>query len=315
MDAAGLQQILTLAAGVLLAFAGGGALLVASSEVRMRAQRRARLTAQVEAARAATFRSDDTLGGKVTAGFLRMGQRAAVKDPAKLSAVRSKLMRAGFFSRESAAVYLGARAAALIVATIGTVLLLPLVMKGGGLGPLLLAGGLSAAAVLGPDQVLKMRRQARELEYTEGFPDLLDLLVASVEAGLSLDAAVSRVTDELVRRYPNLAVHLRFLTLELRAGKSRKEAWLGFADRLGIDDARALATMLRQAEDMGTSLGETLSVFSSDMRAKRMLRAEEKALALPAKLTVPLILFIFPCLLGVLLLPAIFRLVGALGGQ
>lgn len=315
MDAAGLQQILTLAAGVLLAFAGGGALLVASSEVRMRAQRRARLTAQVEAARAATFRSDDTLGGKVTAGFLRMGQRAAVKDPAKLSAVRSKLMRAGFFSRESAAVYLGARAAALIVATVGTVLLLPLVMKGGGLGPLLLAGGLSAAAVLGPDQVLKMRRQARELEYTEGFPDLLDLLVASVEAGLSLDAAVSRVTDELVRRYPNLAVHLRFLTLELRAGKSRKEAWLGFADRLGIDDARALATMLRQAEDMGTSLGETLSVFSSDMRAKRMLRAEEKALALPAKLTVPLILFIFPCLLGVLLLPAIFRLVGALGGQ
>ena len=66
--------------------------------------------------------------------------------------------------------------------------------------------------------------------------------------------------------------------------------------------------MLRQAEDMGTSLGETLSVFSQDMRQKRMLRAEEKALALPVKLTVPLILFIFPCLLGVLLLPAAFRL-------
>jgi tight adherence protein C len=315
MDPIALQNMLNLAAGVLLAFAGGGTLLVVSSEVRMRAQRRARLTAQVEAARAASFRPDDTLGGKMTAGFLRLGQRAAVKDPAKLSVVRTKLMRAGFFSRESAAVYLGARAAALIAATVGTVLLLPVVMNGGGMGPLLLAGVLSAAAVLGPDQFLNMRRQARELEYTEGFPDLLDLLVASVEAGLSLDAAVSRVTDELVRRYPNLTVHLRFLTLELRAGKARKEAWLGFADRLGIDDARALATMLRQAEDMGTSLGETLSVFSSDMRTKRMLRAEEKALALPAKLTVPLILFIFPCLLGVLLLPAIFRLTGALGGE
>ena len=105
-----------------------------------------------------------------------------------------------------------------------------------------------------------------------------------------------------------VALHLRLLTPELRAGKSRKEAWSTFADRLGIDDARALATMLRQAEDMGTSLGETLSVFSVDMRAKRMLRAEEKALALPVKLTVPLILFIFPCLIGVLLLPAIFRL-------
>lgn len=315
MDSARLQEMFSLAAGVLLAVSGGGALLVVSSEVRMRAQRRARLTAGPAVRAGAGFRPDDTFGGRVTAGMLRLGQRTAVKDPAKLSAVRMKLMRAGFFNREAPAIYLGARAVALIIATIGTVLLLPLVMSGGGLGPVLLAGLLSAAAVLGPDQVLNMRRQARELEYSEGFPDLLDLLVASVEAGLSLDAALSRVTDELFRRYPNLTVHLRFLTLELRAGKSRKDAWAAFADRLGIDDARALATMLRQAEDMGTSLGETLSVFSADMRVKRMLRAEEKALALPAKLTVPLILFIFPCLLGVLLLPAIFRLMTVMGGQ
>jgi tight adherence protein C len=162
---------------------------------------------------------------------------------------------------------------------------------------------------MGPDRVLNMRRSKREREYSDGFPDLLDLLVASVEAGLSLDAAVTRVTEELARRYPNLTVHLRFLVLELRAGKSRKDAWAAFADRLGIDDARQLATMLRQAEEMGTSLGETLTVFSQDMRSKRMLRAEEKALALSAKLTVPLILFIFPCLLGALMLPAAARLV------
>lgn len=156
-----------------------------------------------------------------------------------------------------------------------------------------------------------MRQKDRELEYSEGFPDLLDLLVASVEAGLSLDAAVARVCDELARRYPRLTIHLRMLTLELRAGRARKEAWMTFADRLGIEDARSLATMLRQAEDMGTSLGETLSVFSSDMRQKRMLRAEEKALALPVKLTVPLIVFIFPCLLGVLMLPAVFKFMQA----
>jgi tight adherence protein C len=172
----------------------------------------------------------------------------------------------------------------------------------------LVAGALSAAAMLGPEQVLKVRRQSREREYTEGFPDLLDLLVASVEAGLSLDAAVSRVTEELDRRYPNLTIHLRMLVLELRAGRARKDAWGSLADRLGIEDARSLATMLRQAEEMGTSLGETLSIFSQDMRAKRMLRAEEKALALSAKLTVPLILFIFPCLLGALILPAAVRL-------
>ena len=139
--------------------------------------------------------------------------------------------------------------------------------------------------------------------------------MASVEAGLSLDAAVSRVTEELVRRYPNLTVHLRFLVLELRAGKSRKDAWSAFADRLGIDDARQLATMLRQAEEMGTSLGETLTVFSQDMRSKRMLRAEEKALALSAKLTLPLIIFIFPCLLGGLMLPAAARLMHVFGHQ
>ena len=176
------------------------------------------------------------------------------------------------------------------------------------MGAVALAAIFSLAALLGPDQVIKARRSSREREYRDGFPDLLDLLVASVQAGLSLDAAVSRVTDELVRRYPHLAEHLRFLTLELRAGRSRKEAWGSFADRLGIDEAKSLATMLRQAEEMGTSLGETLAIFSDDMRGKRMLRAEEKAMALPAKLMIPLILFIFPCLLGVLILPAAFRI-------
>ncbi|MBP9232123.1 MAG: type II secretion system F family protein, partial [Phenylobacterium sp.] len=247
--------------------------------------------------------------GQVTASVRRLGQQAAVRDPSKVSDVRMRLVRAGFFGREAAIYYLGARAAALAAATLGTIVLLPFALKPGhGMAPVLLAAILALIALLGPDQVLSLRQKDREREYADGFPDLLDLLVASVEAGLSLDATVGRVTDELFRRYPRLTIHLRMLTLELRAGKSRKEAWTAFADRLGIDDARAFATMLRQAEDMGTSLGETLSVFSQDMRQKRMLRAEEKALALPVKLTVPLILFIFPCLLGVLLLPAAFRL-------
>jgi tight adherence protein C len=179
---------------------------------------------------------------------------------------------------------------------------------GGGMVAVLLAIVPAIAAILGPEQVLKARRRARELEYRDGFPDFLDLLVASVEAGLSLDAAIGRVSDEIGRRHVNLAEHIRFLTLELRAGRPRKEAWSSFAERLGIDEARALATMLRQAEEMGTSLGETLNVFSVDMRQRRMLRAEEKAMALPAKLMVPLILFIFPCLLGVLILPAAFHI-------
>lgn len=315
MDATQLQQLITLAG---LFLVGGSALAAAAlgaRELHLRGLRRARLqNGGTAGAFAGPAGGESPLGARLTRGIQRLGQRAAVQDPAKLSIVRMKLMRAGYFNREATAIYLGVRAAAMIAATAGTVLLLPLVVSGS-MGPAALAMVLAGAALLGPDQVLSMRRREREQEYTDGFPDLLDLLVASVEAGLSLDAAVSRVTDELVRRYPNLAIHLRFLTLELRAGKARKEAWLAFADRLGIDDARSLATMLRQAEDMGTSLGETLSVFSADMRVKRMLRAEEKALALPAKLTVPLILFIFPCLLGILLLPAVARLMDVLGGQ
>jgi tight adherence protein C len=239
----------------------------------------------------------------------RLGHRMAITDPSKLTALRAKLVQAGYFNREAVAIYLGAKAVAMVAAIAATLAILPWLMQGkSGMLPVLAAAFFAVAALLGPDQVIKTRRTAREREYREGFPDLLDLLVASVEAGLSLDAAVGRVTDELVRRYPHLAEHLKFLTLELRAGRSRKDAWAALAERLGIDEAGSLATMLRQAEEMGTSLGETLAIFADDMRSKRMLRAEEKAMALPAKLMIPLILFIFPCLLGVLILPAAYRI-------
>jgi tight adherence protein C len=300
---------------VLAAIAGGGWL--AFNEVRLRALRRSRLATAGAGAGPGQARGvpGTVIADQVLAGVRRLGQQSAVRDPAKLSLLRTRLMQAGFFSREAPVIYLGIRAGALVLATLGVVLTLPLIAGGKGMGGLLMAFAFAGAAILGPDQVLKSRRTSREREYSDGFPDLLDLLVASVEAGLSLDASVSRVTDELTRRYPNLTVHLRALTLELRAGRARKDAWQTFADRLGIDDARALATMLRQSEEMGTSLGETLSVFSQDMRAKRMLKAEEKALALSAKLTVPLILFIFPCLLGALMLPAAARLMHVFGNQ
>jgi tight adherence protein C len=307
-----IQTIISvLGAILLLAGFGGGAWLMAT-ELRLRARRRGRMQTaggpQAVSTRVAR-NAGGAIGGQLLGTLRRLGQQSAVRDPAKLTVLRSQLMQSGFYNREAPVIYLGLRAAALALATLGVIVLLPLIAGGkSGMTGIMLAGVLAGLAILGPDQVLKARRTSREREYADGFPDLLDLLVASVEAGLSLDAAVTRVTEELDRRYPNLTIHLRFLVLELRAGKARKDAWSAFADRLGIDDARQLATMLRQAEEMGTSLGETLTVFSQDMRSKRMLRAEEKALALSAKLTVPLILFIFPCLLGALMLPAAARL-------
>lgn len=315
MTLAQIEMIITVVGALLVMGAVGGVALMGAGELRTRAIRRGRLQGggrqTISSGRGGGMGG---LGGQLVAGVRRLGQQDAVRDPAKLSVLRNQLMQAGFYNREAPVIYLGCRAIALVVATLGVVLILPLVLGGRtGMGGIMIASLLAGGAILGPDQVLKMRRTKREQEYRDGFPDLLDLLVASVEAGLSLDAAVSRVTEELTRRYPNLVVHLRFLVLELRAGKARKEAWTAFAERLGIDDARQLATMLRQAEEMGTSLGETLTVFSQDMRSKRMLRAEEKALALSAKLTVPLIFFIFPCLLGALLLPAAARLIHVFG--
>ncbi|MBI5940295.1 MAG: type II secretion system F family protein [Caulobacterales bacterium] len=285
----------------------GGAAVIGLREARTGVRRRARLSGHTVIESGGGGASAALSG--VVSGVKRLGDRMAIQDPAQLSTIRARMIQAGWFSREAVAVYLGAKAVALLLATIATILTVPWAISGGGgMGAILVAALFAGAAILGPDQVVKMRRRKLELENMDGFPDLLDLLVASVEAGLSLDAAVSRVGEELSRRYVHLGEHLRFLTLELRAGRSRKEAWSSFAERLAIDDARALATMLRQSEEMGTSLGDTLTVFSEDMRAKRMLRAEEKAMSLPAKLMVPLILFIFPCLMGVLILPAAYRI-------
>ena len=288
----------------MIALGVGGVSFIGLRTFATASRRRARLSGGTVVASGDSVGVSEALSG-VVSGVRRLGDRIAIQDPAQLSALRTKLMLAGYYSREAAAIYLGVKAASMILAIVGIVLLLPLALgKHNGMLPLVGGALFALCAIMGPDQFIKTRRTKREREYREGFPDLLDLLVASVEAGLSLDAGVSRVTEELHRRYPNLAEHLKVLTLELRAGRSRKEAWSALAERLGIDEARSLATMLRQAEEMGTSLGETLAVFSEDMRSKRMLYAEEKAMALPAKMMIPLILFIFPCLIGVLMLPA-----------
>lgn len=295
---------------ITLALAGGG--FVALREAGARSKRDQRLSGNIAAAPAAGD------GAKSDSGIIqsvkKIGDQMS-QDPAQLNVIRQRLIHAGFFNKEAVAIYLGARVVCLGVAILAGAMLLPLALNGkAGLGVIAAVGVIAIAGMMGPDKYIAGKRRKLELEYNDGFPDLLDLLVASVEAGLSLDAAVSRVGDEIVRRHPNLALQVNMLTLELRAGRGRKEAWAALADRLGTDEARQLATMLRQAEEMGTSLGETLTIFSDDMRMKRMLKAEEKAMALPAKLMVPLILFIFPCLLGVLMLPAGFRIAKTLIG-
>ncbi len=232
-----------------------------------------------------------------------------------VSAIRFKLLQAGYLNDNAVAVYYGARFAGVVVPQVALLFALPQIqnLDLGSYAPLLVSGFLAIAGLAAPGVMVDRRISARRLECSEGFPDMMDLLVACVEAGLSLDASVARVADELGPRYPTLAYNLRMISLELRAGRARQDAWRSFADRIGLEEASALATMLRQSEEMGTSLGTTMRVFSSDMRQRRILSAEEKAMALPAKLTVPLIIFVFPVLLGVLITPAIIKIQQTLG--
>lgn len=250
----------------------------------------------------------------VITGFMAaLSARLAPAAGKGVSAARARLNAAGFTAPQAVALYFAFRFVSLLAPQLLFFLLLPHLS---GLSPVwlvticvvLVLGGLAAPGFY-LDQQTERRRQAA----SAGFPDMMDLLVACVEAGLSLDAAVQRVGEELELRHPVIAVHLRTLSLELRAGKTRRSAWRTFAERMNIEEAGSLSTMLRQAEEMGTSLGQTLRVFSADMRQRRILRAEEKAMALPAKMTLPLILFVFPVLLGVLTLPAVVMLGSALG--
>jgi|TARA_Y100000815_G_C13333832_1_gene497053 tight adherence protein C len=239
----------------------------------------------------------------------KIGRRFSDPNSESLGKLRARLFKAGYYSKTAPYIFIGIRFIALIVPQIILLLTWPIygdALPGNAL--MLASGGLAVICFVAPSFMLDKKLSQLEDQYREGFPDMMDLLVACVEAGLSLDGAVQRVAEELAQRYPNLADHLKIMNLETRAGRARTEAWRNFADRLGLDEARALATMLRQSEELGTSVGETLRVFAIDMREKRMLYAEEKALALPAKLVVPLILFVFPSLLTVLMLPAVVRM-------
>lgn len=246
----------------------------------------------------------------------QLGQTGDGAPSAEETRLRTMMMRAGYFSKNAPYIFFGVRAISLLVPQFILFLsapVLPFQLTG-----FTLVGASLFAAAFGymlPTMVLNRQIEQREQQYRDGFPDMMDLLVACVEAGLSLDGAIIRICDELRYRYPHLATQLHMMSLEMRAGRERNTAWSNFADRLGLEEARSLATMLKQSEELGTSIGETLRVYASDMREKRMLRAEEKALALPAKLVLPLIMFVFPTLLVVLMMPAVVRMMWVFGGQ
>jgi tight adherence protein C len=158
-----------------------------------------------------------------------------------------------------------------------------------------------------PNVVLSRLVFLRQREIFETFPDAADLMLVCVESGLGLDAALVKVTEEIRIKSLALAEELHLVNLEMRAGGSRDKALRNLALRTGVEEVNSFVTMLVQADRFGTSIGESLRVFSDELRTKRKLRAEELAAKIPLKLLFPLIFFIFPSLLLVLLGPAFIQ--------
>jgi len=164
-----------------------------------------------------------------------------------------------------------------------------------------------------PNVFLDYRFSKRTRLLRNAFPDALDLLVVCVEAGLGLAAAIQRVADELAISHPELASELSIVNAEIRAGVDRVRALQNLAERTGLDDIRGLVSLLAQSIRFGTSVAETLRVYSDEFRDKRMQRAEEQAAMIGTKLIFPLVLFLFPSFFLVMIGPAILGVLAALG--
>ena len=159
-----------------------------------------------------------------------------------------------------------------------------------------------------PNLALRRRIASRQREIFETFPDALDLMTVCVEAGLGMDAALARVATEIGLKSAVLAEEMQLVTLELRAGSARDKALRNLALRTGVEDVDALVAMLIQAERFGTSIADSLRIQSDMLRTKRRQRAEEMAAKIALKLLFPLIFFIFPSLLVVLMGPAFIQI-------
>lgn len=164
------------------------------------------------------------------------------------------------------------------------------------------------AGFLLPDIWLSRRVRRRQTILRKALPDALDLLVVCIEAGLGLDQAFMRVSQELRITHPELCGELDLVNAQIRVGRTRIEAMRELASRTGVDDIKALVAMLIQTDRFGTSVSQSLRVHADDMRMKRRQRAEEAAAKTPVKMVPPLVFFIFPALFVVILGPAIITI-------
>jgi len=238
--------------------------------------------------------------------FRQLGE-AVPRSPEEMSRVERKLVRAGFRRRESVFVFHGTQAFLAVLS------LLIFAMSGRLQTNIVLYGVLSVfigSAV--PDLWLALRTRKRQESIQLGLPDCLDLQVVSVEAGLGLDQALQRISVELRHAHPDLCDELYVYNLEVNAGRSRADSLRNLGARTEVADLKSLTAVLIQTDRFGTSVADSLRVFSDSLRTKRRQRAEEQAAKMSVKMILPLMLCILPATFAVVVGPAAIRIVKGL---
>jgi tight adherence protein C len=224
------------------------------------------------------------------------------------SPVRIRFINAGWRAPSTPGLFHAGKTALTIGLPLAAWLLLGSDPQRGGSTTFLVLAIAAACGYYAPDLVLKRRIAMRQREIFETFPDALDLMTVCVEAGLAMDAALARVGAEIGLKSAVLAEELQLVTLELRAGSAKEKALRNLALRTGVEDVDALAKMLIQADRFGTSIGVALRIQSEQLRTRRRQLVEEQAAKIATKLLFPLIFFIFPSLLVVLLGPSLINI-------
>lgn len=240
------------------------------------------------------------------------GQKNAARE-SEASRLRRELVSAGYFGASAMAWFQGVRFGLAVALPFAAHLTLGYIDYE--IDPAKKFTILMAALTVGffaPGRYLKYRQGKLQQECRDGFPDFMDLMVICTEAGLAPRAAIDRISREISHTYPYLGANIYLMSLELRAGATLAAALGNLGRRTNLEEVFALGALLQQTEQLGTSIGDALRVYSDEMRDKRMSRAEEKAYALPVKLTLPLGLYVFPVMLVVVALPVLVRIRSAL---
>ena len=246
----------------------------------------------------------------------RVAQRLKLLKTQQADAITLRLAQAGFRSKDALVIYLFAKLALPFVLGAVAVVLVYIadLWAMSGMMKLFTAIAAVVAGAYAPEVFVANIRQKRQQILQKGLPDALDLLVICTEAGLALDAALTRVARETGPACPELAEELSICAVELGFLPDRRQALDNLSARTALASIRGVVNSLQQTEKYGTPLSLSLRVLSTEFRNDRMMRAEEKAARLPATLTVPLILFILPALFVVLLGPAVISAIDGLGG-